>query len=491
MTAPIIVDCLLEAVSRESIQFYAKQYSLPEDQVEEISSYDPTSGKYLNWILRMLQAKHLRFPEDGPKLFERLSQFQKLSKKPAFTGKKDLNKYASYGELAKTIEANLEVKTKGETRRSAEMEGCKFLKQEGDEAVYLITTPEAAAKLLRHTDWCIKDPKYFAKYDPKEFYYVEKNGQPYILCHLESAQIKDKYDDDMYDPVPILEPYIATSANASWGYVYEVINGSKQSGIRWPPGEAAILKDPYFSYMYASDIIGGAWPEGEETISQDAGYSVLYAELLGHRFPAGEPAILKNSWSIVDYARTVIKGPWPEGEEAVKINSDAAKSYLEFFASQDPLYPTLTKLDDFIHRAFRRNDVCGTLHLEEGEEVGPFDGGCFIVAQALKAIFPGSEFCFIYSVIDHGDKLVTAVQHYGIVTSNGIFADGGGAYQSSEQWKLAFADKERFFSTSLFVSRGIATRNDEVPRNQEASANLAKILKKLWEDQANIAATTD
>lgn len=488
MTAPLIVDCLLEAVSRERIQFYAKQYNLPEEDVEEISSYDPSHGKYLNWILRMVQGKELEFPEDGTKVYDSLSMFRNLSRKPAFKSEKDLNKYLSFDELTEVIAANSEVKTKGEIKRSAEMEGCKFLKQEGDEVVYLVTTPQAAAKLFRHTEWCIKDPAHFKDYYPKEFYYVEKNGKPYMLCHLGDFQMTNRNNEEELYPVPILEPYIATSASASYVYAGHVINAQREAKIRWLPGEPAISKDPYYAFEYARYFIGGKWPEGEEAISQEPGFSVEYAKFLGERFPAGEPAVLGSPWSSFDYAREVIKGPWPDGEKSIRKNPDANRVYTEFCASKDPLYPTLKKLKTFIRSAFNKDAVRRAIRLENGKRVSPFNEGCFIVAQALASVFPRSEFCSICSATNPGVDLSGTVIHYGIMTSNGIFADGGGAYETIHYWQAAFAPYNEFLGRSYStLGLGPAGSNDSFPENPEASAELAEILKKLWVSQAGMA----
>lgn len=302
MTASCVVDRLLEAVSRERIQFYAQHYQLPEKEVEDIGQHDPSSGKYLNWILKQFKAGRLRFPEDGDKTQNTLSEFQKLSRKPAFTGKMDINSYLSYGELARTVEANREIKTKGEIVRSAEMEGCKLLDQQGEDKLYMVTTQEAAAKVFRHTEWCIKDPKWFNKYDPKRFYYVERNRKPFQLLHIESHQLKDVYDDYSSDKVPILEPYIA--------------------------------KSTVLAYAYAKDVLHGRFPAGEEAISTSAAYAYCYACLVaGKRFKAGEETISKDSFCACQYAINVIRGRWPKGEPAINKDRRATKIYVKFLAS--------------------------------------------------------------------------------------------------------------------------------------------------------------
>jgi predicted Zn-dependent protease len=57
------------------------------------------------------------------------------------------------------------------------------------------------------------------------------------------------------------------------------------------------------AYFYAKDIVNGRWPEGEEAISKDPRYADKYA-------------------------KDVVKGRWPEGEGAISKNPEYADAYL-------------------------------------------------------------------------------------------------------------------------------------------------------------------
>jgi hypothetical protein len=72
---------------------------------------------------------------------------------------------------------------------------------------------------------------------------------------------------------------------------------------RFPEGEAAIAKDPYWAYQYARHIIKGRWPESEATIAT-------------------------STWAF-PYAWHVIGGRWPEGEAAIAKDPIWAEKYLE------------------------------------------------------------------------------------------------------------------------------------------------------------------
>ena len=69
-----------------------------------------------------------------------------------------------------------------------------------------------------------------------------------------------------------------------------------KSGRRCPNLEPMIKTSPYYSFLYALNVIGGRWPEGEDIIS-------------------------RHSQAAYDYARCIIKGRWPEGEAAINLRS--------------------------------------------------------------------------------------------------------------------------------------------------------------------------
>ena len=72
-----------------------------------------------------------------------------------------------------------------------------------------------------------------------------------------------------------LEHLWATDAELAYRYTRDVIGG------RWPPGEAAIAKDPNWAYLYALYVIGGRWPPGEEAIAKDPESAATYQRQFG------------------------------------------------------------------------------------------------------------------------------------------------------------------------------------------------------------------
>lgn len=175
--------------------------------IDDVAGYvDPTYPKadYITWLLKLVIAKTITLPEDAEKITGRLVQFDRLKRTSRFTGTKDILQYKTFAALAKTIDDNNGVVSKGQEIRTKSEQGVELVKEMGGYKLWRVSTPEAAAKLFRGTDWCVKDPKYFKQYAEKDpnFYYVEKDGDPTYLAHFGSEQLKDVNDDTLEDVQP-------------------------------------------------------------------------------------------------------------------------------------------------------------------------------------------------------------------------------------------------------------------------------------------------
>lgn len=112
---------------------------------------------------------------------------------------------------------------------------------------------------------------------------------------------------------PLLEPTIATHG---WNSVYYATT----TGRRFPAGEPKILEEPFHAMEYARSVVKGRWPEAEAIIATHPYTALNYAKLMNgrkrvkERFTAGEPAILEEAETSIAYAKNIIKGRWPEGE---------------------------------------------------------------------------------------------------------------------------------------------------------------------------------
>lgn len=193
------------------LELISKQFGYPVEEIERWKEADPTSGKYLTWIVRQVKQGGIRFPEDYVKVFNALRDFDQAKKSPQFSGPKDINQYKRYGDLAQALQAasGTDLRSKGEVRRHAATTGMKALPKKvvgtyvngkmSEATVYEVTTFEALDALgAQRTEWCVKDEKYFNQYAKQGLpYYMlvnDDDGQPLELLHLPSGQCMDRWD---------------------------------------------------------------------------------------------------------------------------------------------------------------------------------------------------------------------------------------------------------------------------------------------------------
>ena len=112
-----------------------------------------------------------------------------------------------------------------------------------------------------------------------------------------------------------------------------------------------VIRDPWTALYYATKLIKGRFPEGEEAIAKEPIASYKYAtEVIKGRFPEGEAAIATSPGCAayaVDYAINVIKGRWPEAEEAIaralKDSPDESDVFTEEFTDRDAAVELIRK----------------------------------------------------------------------------------------------------------------------------------------------------
>ena len=203
--ACLVVDGLLE--DRHVDRVIGKYPGLDKETVEQAKSADPTGGGYIEWIAREIAAGRVVFPEDGEKVRSLLSRFNRLKAKPTFKGDRNVYAYATYAALARAVEAY------GPTNRErvdvSVTSGIRKIGEHGPYTLFQVTTPEACTLLARHTQWCIKDPKFFYEYTKKgPLYIVVKDGEPYLACVPSRQQLRNVYDEtasaEMVKPVASL-----------------------------------------------------------------------------------------------------------------------------------------------------------------------------------------------------------------------------------------------------------------------------------------------
>ena len=109
---------------------------------------------------------------------------------------------------------------------------------------------------------------------------------------------------------------------------YDNCNGKINKNL-----EPFIIKNPYYAYLYARDIIKGRWLKAESIFIKDSHYAYFYAlELIKGRWIEAEDIISTNSQYAYLYAIDVIQGKLPENmHNAMILHADNhAKEYLNF-----------------------------------------------------------------------------------------------------------------------------------------------------------------
>jgi hypothetical protein len=123
---------------------------------------------------------------------------------------------------------------------------------------------------------------------------------------------------------------------------------------RFPEAEPIIIENGEDIYLYALSAIGGRWLEAEKYIGEHLSYFVnqidvseyfyKYAvdiinyakDVVKGRFPEGEQAILDSGNPIMacDYAIEVLKSRWFEAEDLIGSDLKVASLYAEHFGLQ-------------------------------------------------------------------------------------------------------------------------------------------------------------
>jgi hypothetical protein len=153
-----------------------------EQTIRDATQWDPTTkqdvdGSYMHYIVNQIAKDTLILPEDGTPLLQSLQTFVKASRRPNWTGHKDVFKYANWRELQKqTIEWQEKQMASGITSESEWIKKAKegvnkicdieFETVAGKEpgkyqyAVYEMTTPVGVFVYGRGTRWCTSTSLY-------------------------------------------------------------------------------------------------------------------------------------------------------------------------------------------------------------------------------------------------------------------------------------------------------------------------------------------
>ena len=241
--------------------------------------------------------------------------------------KKDIFTYDSIEELEAAIGAVT-------TEREKVTNGAINVFENDKAIVLLIRTKEASIKHGRKAKWCVSyddsgdqnqgqaGGNHFYTYINNDFtiYFVlPKTGiEKFAILKSkdgEYGEIKDKDNKDA-DIQKILSLYSLPER------IFQSVPYTQQEKL------IGLLSSPESALDYAKDVIGDRWPEGEPTIMKDPIYAVHYAlEVIGDRWPEAEPSIIMHPYAAADYAQYVIGDRWPEAEPFIMMNPRIAYMY--------------------------------------------------------------------------------------------------------------------------------------------------------------------
>ena len=82
--------------------------------------------------------------------------------------------------------------------------------------------------------------------------------------------------------------------------------------------ETYIAKDAFFAYLYAKNVLKGPFPAGEEAIAKDYAYAYYYArDVLKGPFPLGEAAIAKSAFFTIQFTQNILKKDFYLNDELI------------------------------------------------------------------------------------------------------------------------------------------------------------------------------
>ncbi len=150
-------------------------------------------------------------------------------------------------------------------------------------------------------------------------------------------------------------------------------------------------------------------------------------------------------------------GAEPTEQKSVTLNQSGKLSDVK----TDPL-------EAAIKNAYDGNELHRVLNESEAQS-GPFDGGCLIMAKAIRRANGGGELVRIKSDANEAE-------HYGTMIDGKIY-DADGAHASPEEWIKNFADHENVSDRKLDFATGLV-ENGEIPDDPRAEKQVAALLSR-------------
>ncbi|MFZ4436834.1 MAG: JAB domain-containing protein [Syntrophales bacterium] len=129
-------------------------------------------------------------------------------------------------------------------------------------------------------------------------------------------------------------------------------------------------------------------------------------------------------------------------------------------------------LGDKVKQAFRKDEVVSILTDAGPIQSGPLDGGCRVLARALKRIEPTGKIITIEGQLEDG---TWQAEHYGLELEGGMI-DGNGYAASREEWAKDFAMNESL-DIPYRITEG-EVQSEDIPQDAPTEKKLAAALEK-------------
>jgi len=330
---------------------YAQRFLPNSEEVtaEEIIGYlanvDPQGQKHLQWIVKLYANGDFKL-EDLERVETALIQF---TEKKRGLEKKDIGQYKKLSELEQAVEDQEEVKSNRQKKQEIKADGAKVLFKS---AKYLIIDlyTEAAAKFYgKNTKWCTASDKNnmfntYIDYSPLYVIVDRSSNRKYqYQWDHEDPQFMDENDDDV-DIDKLIRKYPAITTTISPRSSIDHVNMALVLAKRTPEADKEVLAhyedypDDRLLESYLLIVVEDPWPEAAAAIlskgeAADAGVALAYAYVLGKKWPEAESAIAYNSQTSLNYARDILHGRFPEGEEIIAQSDYAKSEYNDLFGT--------------------------------------------------------------------------------------------------------------------------------------------------------------
>lgn len=168
-------------------------------QLTFLGSADPSpSGEYSRWIVDLMFVGDVLLPEDGEKLHELLSTFDRVKGRLPLE-MRDIHRFRSYSQLRTTL---LPMLPQLRSISELQSEGTELLASEHLNnalyQLYRLTTAEAASKAAQNTGWCVCDVDTAQSYlSEGPLYLITRNDKAFVLAHQQSGQVMNVDDEPL------------------------------------------------------------------------------------------------------------------------------------------------------------------------------------------------------------------------------------------------------------------------------------------------------